>query len=63
MRRILEDMHGGYAVWNLDITEVRRRDNNVVVVGTFSERMFGEKNRSFTVTIDPNGNIIEARIQ
>ena len=61
--KILNDMHGVYRVWSLDITEVRRIDSNFVVVGTFSETMFGQNNRSFTITINPDGNIVEAKIQ
>jgi hypothetical protein len=62
-RKVLESMRGIYAIWSLDITEVRRKDSNFVIVGKFSEGLFAGPQRPFAITIDKDGNVIEAKIE
>ena len=61
VRNVLESMRGVYSIWSLEITEVRRRDSNFVAVGKYRQGMLGAM-IPFTVTIDENGNVIEAKI-
>jgi len=61
VRTVLETMHGSYNVWSLDITEVRKSDSNFVVVGNFREGFLGPT-VSYEITMDENGNVIEAKI-
>lgn len=62
VRRILEGMRGTWGIWDLDIKEVVRRDGNFVVTGSFTEGFLSVNWISFTITIDQDGNIIEAKI-
>ena len=61
-RAVLESMRGAYNVWRLDITEVRKRDSNFVIVGKFSETILATEWIPFTITIDEDGNVIAARL-
>ena len=62
VRKVLESMRGTMNVYSLDITEVRRRDSNFVVIGKFYESFILVTWIPFTITIDKEGNVIEAKI-
>lgn len=54
-------MRGSWNVWSLDVTEVHRRDSNIVVTGRYTEGFLAENWIPFTITMDEQGNVIEAK--
>jgi hypothetical protein len=61
-RKVLESMRGLYKIWNLDITGVKKKDSNFVIVGNYTEEMFSRSRVYFEITIDKDGNVLEARL-
>ena len=62
VREILESMHGTWNVWQIVIDSMKKEGESSRIEGKFSQSWGGKVNCPFTVVLDKNNNVIEARI-
>ena len=63
VRKVLESMTGYYNLWNLEILKVKNINGGFVIDGKFQKSTFPPSWVTYTITIDQEGNVIEAKIE